>query len=142
MAGEEGLHTSIVIVVGINVKSAEINRKAPLSIICAMHVLYRHFESVQVKFLYRLRFLYFNKKSGASKINVKQDARRVRGTLLVLCLSSAWYHSSPGAVVIGCLLFSGAFHELQSKPLHKSIAVDSIARLREASKVRYGFCSF
>ena len=83
------------------------------------------------RFVYSLRFLCFN-KSGASKINVNDPHQR---TLLVArCSRSAWHHIPPLSFVIGCLFSSCAFHELQSTPLHESIAVDSIARLREASK--------
>ena len=68
---------------------------------------------------------------------LQQNPARRRSTSTT-CSRSAWHHniSSPLSFVIGCLLLTGAFHELQSTPLHKSIAVDSIARLREASKVR------
>lgn len=92
---------------------------------CIWIVIPKAFKS---RFVYSLRFLCFN-KSGASKINVNA----IKGPCL-LFLVLLGITSPPLSFVIGCLFSSCAFHELQSTPLHESIAVDSIARLREASK--------
>ena len=72
----------------------------------------------------------------STKIRRVEDQRQRPIKDPVLVLLGIIFISSPLSFVIGCLLLTGAFHELQSTPLHKSIAVDSIARLREASKVR------